>query len=52
MGTARGHLQHRGTHRPLVQLEQEPADLHGKEASLPLSSGYVSNETGISTIWK
>src|SRR6201988_4331859 len=41
-----------GTNHPLVQLEQELADLHGKEASLLFTSGYVSNQTGISTIAK
>src|SRR5947207_10071558 len=39
-----------GTHHPLVQLEAELADLHGKEASLLFTSGYVSNQTGIATI--
>src|SRR5580700_10184473 len=41
-----------GTHHPLVQLEHELADLHGKEGALLFTSGYVSNETGISTIAK
>jgi 5-aminolevulinate synthase len=41
-----------GTHHPLVQLEHELADLHGKEAALLFTSGYVSNQTGISTIAK
>jgi 5-aminolevulinate synthase len=39
-----------GTHHPLVQLEHELADLHGKEAALLFTSGYVSNHTGIATI--
>src|SRR5437588_12352194 len=41
-----------GTHHPLVQLEAELADLHGKQASLLFTSGYVSNQTGIATIAK
>jgi 5-aminolevulinate synthase len=39
-----------GTNRALVQLEVELADLHGKEAALVFTSGYVSNHTGIATI--
>jgi 5-aminolevulinate synthase len=39
-----------GTNRALVQLEAELADLHGKEAALVFTSGYVSNHTGIATI--
>src|SRR3977135_458033 len=41
-----------GHHHPLVQLDQELADLHGKEAALLFTSGYVSNQTGIATIGK
>jgi 5-aminolevulinate synthase len=41
-----------GTCHPLVELERELADLHGKEAALVFTSGYVSNDTGIATIAK
>ena len=39
-----------GTHHPIVQLEAELADLHGKAAALVFTSGWVSNLAGISTI--
>jgi 5-aminolevulinate synthase len=41
-----------GTHRSIVALEDELADLHGKEAALVFTSGYVSNLAGIATIAK
>ena len=53
MGTGAGGTRNiAGTNHPLIELERELADLHGKPSALVFTSGYVSNQTGIPTIAK
>ncbi len=41
-----------GTNHPLIELEKEVAALHSKESALVFTSGYVANDTTITTLAK
>src|SRR3954454_4396131 len=51
LGTGAGGTRNiSGNNHPVVELEAELAELHGKDAALVFPSGFISNQAGIATI--
>ena len=52
-GTGSGDTRNiSGNHLPIVKLEEEIATLHQKESALVFTSGYIANESTISSLLK